>query len=193
MLVEETESRPRHVMVDIETLGTQPGSVIVSIAAVEFDPYGESSQALDETFSINVCLESAQRAGLKISATTMLWWMGQTKEAQTKTFFKEGRATLGYALGLFNKWLEKRGEDVRIWAHGAPFDPVLLTTAYEACGNEPSWQFRNIRDTRTLFELADMKDMSEFRGHEGTEHTSLDDAITQARAVIFAHKKLWLS
>jgi DNA polymerase III epsilon subunit-like protein len=65
------------VMVDIETLGLDPGAAILSIGAVRFDTDG-----LGATFERNIGLESCQEAGLTIDAGTLEWWLQQDADAQ---------------------------------------------------------------------------------------------------------------
>ena len=59
-------------MVDIETLGVSNNSVILSLAAVEFNKStGETGKKFYKKISIESCLE----AGLVIDADTLQWWM----------------------------------------------------------------------------------------------------------------------
>ena len=69
-----------NLMLDIETLGTGPNSVILSIGAVEFDETGVISK-----FYEAIDPESCTDWGLQIDARTVLWWMDQN-DAARKTF-----------------------------------------------------------------------------------------------------------
>lgn len=159
------------VMIDIETLGTAPGAAILSIGAVLFGPAG-----LGDTFYAPVLLQSCTAVGLTIDAATVGWWFTQSDEARAAAF-RFDAAPLADVLLAFSSWFAARGVK-RPWCHGATFDVPLLDAAYKACGMTSPWEFRNVRDTRTLYDLAGIK---VDRG-VGTHHNALDDAAAQARA-----------
>ncbi|MFG1340390.1 3'-5' exonuclease [Xanthobacter autotrophicus] len=175
-----------HVMVDLETLGTKPGCSIASIGAVIFDP---ASGSIGKTFFSRISLQSCDEAGLKMDAKTVYWWMQQSEEARRNTFLGQ-RVTLNNAIHSFSGWWFENnlGVGTRMWAHGATFDPGILEAAYAAIGKPIPWEFWMSRDTRTIFDLAGI-DLSDFRGMSAA-HSALDDAETQALAVIASYAKL---
>ncbi len=59
-----------HLMLDLETWGTAPGSALRSIGAVFFDLDGKTG----ETFYRNIDKQSCLDAGLKIDPATVSWW-----------------------------------------------------------------------------------------------------------------------
>ena len=166
-------------MVDIESLGTTPGSAILSIGAVMFGPAG-----LGETFYAPVLLQSCTAIGLTIDPNTIAWWMQQSDAARAAAF-RDDAAPLATVLEQFSNWFSLvRAE--RPWSQGANFDPPLLDAAYRACGMTPPWKYWNVRDTRTLYDLAGVKvDRS-----KGTHHNALDDARVQAEAAVVAMQRV---
>jgi hypothetical protein len=179
-----------HVMVDIETLGTSPGSAIVSIGAVAFEP---STGALGREFEAHIDLQSACSIGLKVEASTVLWWMGQSDAARHAAFDAIDSQPIADALVAFASWLDTVSPQRRLWAHGASFDPVLLTAAYQAVKLKEPWTFRDVRDTRTIFDLAGIQAVSDYRSSSDVPHTPLSDAKVQARAVCDAYQRLGLT
>jgi len=179
-----------HVMVDIETLGTAPGSVVASIGAVAFNP---KAGVLLHEFEVSVSVADAQTCGLTIDASTVLWWMEQETAARTSTF--GGRSPLKDALSSLSRFIEGEralsGDGaVRVWAHSPLFDVVMLDAAFKATNGVPPWNFREPRDTRTLFDLAGV-DPRSFAKDE-IAHNALADARVQARAVIEAYRIIGL-
>lgn len=165
----------RHVMVDIETLGSKVGSVILSIGAVEFAPgYQEFYRRIE--------LATAVLAGLSIDPNTVKWWTEQDAEARHAAFFCKGGMYISTALEDFTKFVDK---DTYLWAKGPDFDCVLLHAAYEKLGMKIPWSYRNTRDVRTITALSGVKE-----NRVGTDHNALDDAKNQAALVIEAYKKL---
>ena len=171
------------VMIDIETMGTRPGSAIVSIGAVAFDPLGPPvdavSNTLPATFYRAVSLESCLEFGLTVDADTIMWWLRQTEAPRAA--IRHDTHHIAAALHDLRRFIERHGARCRIWAHGASFDPVLLDHAYHAVGEPPPWEFRDVRDTRTIFDLAGIDLRQEPR--YGVAHHALNDAVTQAMAV----------
>lgn len=169
-----------HMMVDLETWGTLPGSSIRSIGAVLFDPV---TGRLGHEFYANIDRESARRFGLVEDPKTVSWWSEQSAEAQAA--LADNPEPLGSAL-LRLAHVYRADPAERLWSHGACFDEPILRVAYRACGLEPPWKFWDVRDTRTVYELGGVKPDKA----DGLLHHALDDARRQARAVIDAYARL---
>jgi hypothetical protein len=172
-----------HVMIDIETLGTRPGSVIASIGAIAFNPF---TGDVGPDFSANVDIADAQALGLAIDASTIQWWFRQSTEAKQATF-NDGQP-LAVALAGLSRFLNAHDQPT-IWAHGAGFDPVLLEAGYRVCGLKTPWTHRDVRDTRTIFDLTGV-DLASLRLSSDVAHAALSDAIVQARGVVLAYGRL---
>lgn len=174
-----------HVMLDLETWGTTPGCAVRSIGAVEFSP---SSGVTGQTFYCNVDKQSCLDAGLVIDPHTEEWWSQQSVEAQA--VLETDAFSVAAATAKFWAWFTEGGWD-HIWAHGASFDPPILQGAMEAVGVNPPWKFWNLRDTRTLYDLAgvNLKEMH----REGTHHNALDDCLHQIKGVAEAYRRLGIA
>jgi hypothetical protein len=170
-----------HIMVDLETMGTAPGSAIVSLGAVAFDPFAGT---LGEEFYRVISLDSCQRAGLTIDAETVMWWLRQSETARSH-LARPDVEQLASVLGWFATWWRRQSGQF-IWGHGANFDEPLLSAAFRAAHVVVPWKYWDARCTRTLFALTgDRPDRK-----AGVHHTALDDAKAQAEAVIRAYVKL---
>lgn len=163
-----TESTKLNVMVDIETLGTLPGSGILSIGA-----RAESG----EEFYTTISIESNTRAGLSVDQDTLIWHL---QNYVPSTFI--GNQYLVMALNDFNNWLYTKApkEDLILWCKGASFDFSLLRVAYAACRIKPYWDFRNERCLRTLLKVSPPKAKLERLDWEAT-HDAIGDARYQMR------------
>lgn len=159
----------QHCMVDIETLGTEPGAVILSIGAVKFD-----EDELGETFYGEITKQSCEDHGLVIEADTLDWWLSQDDDAQE--VLTEGGHKLEDVLRGFTTFYE--GCET-IWANAPTFDCRHLKVAYEAIGWDIPWSFRDERCFRTLKALPGA--ITEPGDWDGTAHDALDDARWQAR------------
>lgn len=172
----------RDVMVDIETLGGGPGSVIVSIGAVEFGDRG----LCREFYRVIDVLDSLL-AGLRVDDATIEWWRMQTHEAKAALYAADARRCLADALTDFARFLD--GDEPRVWAKGPDFDLVLLQAAYKAAGQPIPWKYRNARDVRTILALKDAP-VAEANGH--AKHHALHDARYQAAQVMAVYRALGL-
>jgi hypothetical protein len=172
-----------HVMIDCETWGTRPGCALRSIGAVTFELDGTGTGA---DYYRNINLQSCLDAGLKIEAGTLLWWDDQADEARRA--LRVEPQPLNAVLVGFASWFVKQGGE-QVWAQGANFDPVLWETAALAAGvTRLPWKFYNVRDTRTLYELAGFDPRSIKRA--GTYHNALDDARHQVACCQAAYRML---
>lgn len=170
------------VMLDLETLGTRPGSTILSIGAVTF---GEDENAIPaSTFYYEIKRESCRTAGLVEDKETVRWWDNR-RETPAYEIFSERRqakaVTLLDALVLFHIWYSNLtlGGTI-IWSNGADFDVPLLSEAYHLAGGKAPWGFRDVRCYRTLKNLFPAVRLTQV----GEAHNALDDARTQAEHTI---------
>jgi hypothetical protein len=121
--------------------------------------------------------------GLETDSGTLAWWSQQSREAQEAAFANP--VPLRPALEHIAAWLTwARGPgDLNVWCHGASFDAPMLGEVFRRAGVVVPWGFRDIRDTRTLYDLAGV-DPRNF--NHGTPHVALDDAIAQTKAAVHA-------
>jgi DNA polymerase III epsilon subunit-like protein len=173
-----------HVMIDIETLGLDHDCHILSIGASQIWGGGEFYRLI-----------KPGTQDRHIDDGTVRWWMNQNEDAQREVFGKEGDADLKQALIDFKAWVlseicdsvPEKLREVKYWSHGATFDLMILENAFKQYNIAAPWQYWNMRDTRTLFDLVDK---SELPKRMGTHHNALDDALHQATCVRYIYDKL---
>ena len=155
------------VMLDIETFGQGPGSVIVSVGAVKFG----GGRILDE-FCRRIDPASAVAAGLTMDVATVQWWLRQSDAARAEVSGAGGEE-LWTVLEKFGWWISA---DAEVWGNGSDFDNVLLAAAYRAVGMQEPWRWSKNRCYRTVKSLYPEVEMM----REGLHHQALDDARDQA-------------
>ncbi len=166
----------QHIMLDLETLGTQPGSIVLTIGAVKFSKLG-----VTEKFYRAISEENSAALGLTSDVSTRSWWATQSLEAQKAAF--AGTESLGESLLAFTEFCGT--EVIRMWGNGSDFDNVLLEEAYRAAGLEVPWKFTGNRCYRTIKNLFPKVQVPSV----GTAHNALDDAIYQANHLIAISKR----
>ena len=172
----------KHVMVDLETLGTTADSAIMSIGAVSFDL--NSDHVDDEAFYASISVESNTDLGRRVQEATLIWWLKQRGAAQS--VFNEPKRSLESALVELSDWIGPR--EVMMWSNGADFDLPMLTHAYRQLGLDVPWLFWNSRCVRTYKGLPQAKSVKVTR--EGVAHNAFADALYQARLVQAIHREL---
>lgn len=160
-----------NVMLDIETLGTEPGAAVVSVGAVRFDETGVGAE-----FMSLIDLESSEEAGLEIDAETLKWWLTQSDAAQEQLISEDD---LDSVLSHLSEFI---GE-AHVWANSPAFDCTILGHAYNAVDQEPPWRYTRCRDYRTMREHPSTWPDIE---RSSVEHDALDDARYQATMLIQA-------
>jgi DNA polymerase III epsilon subunit-like protein len=178
----------KNIMIDLETMGNRSNSVIVSIAAVPFNL--ETGEISNNHFYERVDFQSCLDIGLKVQASTILWWMQQNEEAR-KEICKPAQQIFK-VLHKLESFFNEQIIDAQVWGNGARFDLGLLQDAYHACGYDKlPWKFRNERDVRTLLSLA--PHIKEQTPNFGTAHNAVDDCIFQINYCCAIHKHLMKS
>ena len=163
------------VMIDLETLGTLPGSVILSIGAVMFDPL-DPRGTIGQTFYRVVSQASCLAAGLTTSASTLEWWSMQNAEARKVLAQSQSDEAweLTDALMALSDFIPK---NARVWSNGANFDQPLLDVAYNKVDIKLPWEYWNSRCYRTIKSLVpNAKDLAP---ETVVAHNALEDAKWQ--------------
>src|SRR5258706_4909507 len=140
----------KHVMIDLETLGTSADSVFLSLAAVQFDLKGNTGAE----FSMNVELESAIRAGRTISSSTLQWWLTQRADIMKKIV--DSLAPLVRVLEGLSRFFALN-QLIYPWGNSAGFDLGMTADAYTKAGLALPWRYSNERCYRTAWGLTNLK------------------------------------
>lgn len=160
------------IMLDLETLGTKPGSVILSIDACTF---GSPER---RTFHALLDLDSQVRRGMTIDPSTIMWWFKQTDQARAAQDMPRDQP--GDVLPAFADWCTAvSGGSFTIWGHGSNFDLPLIEALFDRYLVKWPWKYNAVRDTRTVFAIAGKK-MGDFGTPNPLAHDALQDAIYQA-------------
>lgn len=178
------EAVEKHLMLDLETLGLHTRSVVLEIGAVAFDPYGPLLGEFDErgTFYKPIDIDSCLKLGLEIDGKTLLWWMGLDEENRQRQV-NASRITIGYAAEALRKYCEEHTV-TSVWSHGSGFDCALMESIYHMLHKAVPWDFRKVKDTRTLFGVTDLTEEKwKFLMRRPYKHHPVCDAWAQARAV----------
>lgn len=176
----------KSLMVDIETLDTEPGACIISIGICAFTQ--EDNVIASQGWAI-----SDRDWHGTINPSTVKWWTKQNEAAREYSF--NGSVTsLNAALEL-KAFMELYGGD-ELWANDPDFDVTLLKMWWKrvehhhkyTLGNFPGGPLRHRlpRSYRTLVAEATRLGI-QYGGafnHGSVAHNPVDDACNQARVIV---------
>lgn len=172
----------RHLMVDIETLGSNSESPIATLCIMRFNPVtGETF----ESFTANIDLDEQFKAGMKPDANTMIWWLGKSEAAREGMIKSQaGPFSLkefGEEWNEFISSLPYPKSALYHWGKSPTFDQVILGNLLKKAGVENPWGYNMTRDVRSIESLApELADEVKF---EGSAHIAEDDVKFQIRRV----------
>ena len=169
----------RHCMIDLETMSVTPDAVILTLGAVHFNPYGNG---YGDKIYFRISIDDQDALGRQIDQSTLDWWAKQDPAIMEEAFSDQDRIPLKEAMDRFHKFAW--GCDA-FWSHGATFDLVMIENVLRQMGRPLPWNYWQLRDTRTLFDLGFDPDMP-----TGEKHNALQDAIRQAVGVQNVYAKL---
>jgi hypothetical protein len=145
------------IMLDIETLSTQPNASILSIGAIRFNRKGPilPLNKMDQ-FYIRIDRKSCDDLKMHVDPKTVEWWDKQDEAIRDEAMGDgDDRVTLREGLEKLTKWIG--GGNVTPWGNGDDFDCVIMGEAYKSVGLTQPWKFWNTRDVRTILDFGNIK------------------------------------
>ena len=180
------------IMIDLETLGTEPDSPIIQIAAARFDI---ATGDIIDTFN-QVCGFQFEH-NITITIDTLKWWLNTDNEL-LKDLLNQGKNSTLSMIESFYSWITNQGEiDERyLWGNGILFDNNMIKTHFQNFYHKYPILYRNDRDMRTIVDLAAMKlglesatEFSKLHSDENIRaHDAMNDVKTQVHIIHEAYK-----
>ena len=163
------------IMIDIESLSTQPNASIMTIGAIKFNRHDFK---VKEKFYKRISRKSNEQFNRDFDEATINWWHSQSEQAKKEIFENKDRINLSTALQELSIFC--RGSKC-VWANGVAFDIPILESAYRDCNLDCPWKFWVVRDVRTIYDIGNMnltvfKRLNKLDKHH---HNALHDCITQ--------------
>jgi len=177
----------QHTMIDIETLSTDTHAVILSIGVVKFNP--KKSGVISQLELRPTVDDQTEKYNRHICEDTLKWWGAQPIEVQEAGLSDRDRMPLKDCMEVLYHYCWNTD---RVWANGSAFDITILETAFKQTltdrPNPIPWQYYNVRDTRTIYEVAGVK-LKDKKYGTRTTHNAVEDAIHQVIVLQDAYKK----
>ena len=163
----------RLISIDIETLGINSNSPILSIGACDNE---------GRIYYTNLDVQSQIENGAVTDWSTVHWWMHQS-EAARASLHEFG---LPPREALFQLSAEFEWDKAEVWVNGLNFDIPILENAYKRFGMNVPWKYTQCRDLRTLVKL-----LPHIQKHKpAVAHNALSDAEAQLATLTECLKSL---
>jgi len=203
-----------HIMIDIETLSNDTrNGVMLALGATAFtipqpidapstDMYTASVDG--RHFFLPIEVAGQREYGLETEPETVNWWFGSDDRCRIMASYLSSLMVrpIKDVFETFNEWVmtitpeNSTLGNVYFWSHGVTYDCVHLVEKWPKVMGEKFGlcPFRQMRDTRTLFHLYEMKfGKSSYPNNTNVhpmKHHPLHDAYVQALAVQTALQEL---
>lgn len=155
----------KHIMVDLETLSSDPTAAIIQIGAVSSDK---------SAFCTSIKFESALEYG-EASGSTLEWWLSQSEAARESLF--KNQVNMKEAMREFEYWVKSHSNaKTCFWSH-ATFDfPIIQRVSKLVLGHNVL-PYKRLLDLRTIEYF--YSEYIEWDERAGVHHNALDDAKYQ--------------
>lgn len=166
----------RHLIVDIETLGTVAPAPILSIGMVFLDFNSANPTFVTDNIHVDpaVCVGEADEK-------TQEWWKNQSEQARTDAFLAVKDTD---PFGRFVAKVNEFKPDF-FWSKGPDFDFGHLAAQLTPKRYPLPWRYWQLRDIRSLVGLfsaeAEEEDEACAERYGLVPHVALNDAIAEAR------------
>lgn len=177
----------KHIMVDIETMGSSDIAAILSIGAVSFNYDNKDNW---KEFYHTISLEDNFRHQRIVESATLEWWLMQSTKAREELISIENRKPYYYVMNDFIKFVkDNTSKKSTIWANGTNFDLRLLDSAFKDFDMKRPWSYKQEMDMRTIRHLdstflVNSNNWSYLKSdNKDILHNALEDAKLQAQFI----------
>jgi len=189
---------------DVETLGKESNSVILSMAAIYFEPDKEPShtQLRDSAFFVKFDVQDQiKRLNRKVGKTTIEWWSKQCENVRVKSF-KPRADDIQFEIGYeaMRQWANTKNDSkCWVWARGN-LDQLVLDSMEEQLELKPIWPFSRWRDIRTAVDFlygttngyVEVDTPAWVEAFDSklhiTKHNPIDDCVFDAMQIMYGKK-----
>lgn len=138
--------KPRHIMIDIETMALTPDALVLSIGAMEFSLTAECPVFGDDILLVPDFMEQVS-ACRRIDQGTQTWWAKQP--AEVSEHWRTPSSAWRRMTAVISDLQAFVANADTVWAKGPQFDLVILENLLASAGHKAPWAYNAARDVRT--------------------------------------------
>ena len=179
-----------HLMIDIETLGVHPGSVVLEIGMIPFDLTGK----MDVPYVMRINIQNSIDLGFSFDSDTMKWWLENYPDLIKDHFMNDGYKDARWVMNDVRQYIDsirntlQEGTRLYLWSCYPQFDFCKLKEYFKKTGVSVPWEFYEEFDYATIVNspLFDDDQLPQY----DTKHRSLDDCRDQIKLLCEAFSRL---
>jgi hypothetical protein len=188
-------------MFDVETLGVESTSVILSLSCIHFRSENKPTyqQLKQDAFFVKFdAKDQAERFNRKIEKGAIKWWEKQCLFAKQKSLLPSSDDyKLEDGMQLFHDWVKtKNDEKSWVWARGN-LDQLILQSCERDAKLEPIFDYNRWRDVRTALDLlyntangyCDVDHPDFLYDRDVIKHDPVDDCALDIMMLIYGKEK----
>ena len=147
-------------ILDLESLGKFPDSVVLSFGMVFFDLTNvlPTRQQVESTgFYRKLVVNDQLKKGRSTHPETIDWWKQQGEEAKHVLKPSDDDVSIVEFHSDLKDWLKKNSYDFKndfIWIRGPQYDAPMITDLFEMYELKNPMNFWKVRDIRTLIDIS---------------------------------------
>ena len=185
---------------DVETLGKRSNSVILSMAAIYFDPDTKPSpqELRDGAFFAKFDVKEQHKVMKReINQPTVDWWAKQCQNVKVASLIpSEVDCSFIDGYESMRKWAESKNDTkCWVWARGN-LDQLVMDDIEEQLELKPIWPYARWRDVRTaidfLYNTTNGYIDVDYPGFDSklhiTKHNPIDDCVLDAMMLMYGVK-----
>jgi len=144
-------------MFDVETLGTESDSVLLSLACIYFRPDQKPTfrELVDSAYFVKFNVrDQVENYNRSVQKDALAWWEKQCEIARKKSFYPlKTDENLKNGLESFHNWIaSKNDKKCWVWARGS-LDDIILHSVERQLKVETLLPYNRWRDVRTAVDL----------------------------------------
>jgi hypothetical protein len=186
---------------DVETLGVESSSVILSMACIHFEPESKPTykELKDSAFFVKLNVrDQVENYSRKIDKGTIAWWEKQCLNARNWSYIPDKNdKPLAEGVAALHEWANSKNDKASwVWARGS-LDDVILQAAERQVKVEPVFAYSRWRDVRTAVDLLTLSKNGYCEvGHpeflyerDVTKHNPIDDCALDIMMLLYGKEK----
>lgn len=186
---------------DVETLGVESNSVILSMACIYFRPDDKPTykELKESAFFVKLNVrDQVENYGRKINKGTIEWWEKQCLNAKNWSYIPDKNdKSLADGISALHEWAQsKNDKGCWVWARGS-LDDVILQAAERQLKVDPVFAYSRWRDVRTAVDILTTSkngyctvDHPDFMyERDVTKHNPIDDCALDVMMLLYGKDK----
>lgn len=183
-------------MFDVETLGVESNSVVLSAALIHFDPMEKPDYQtlLDNAILVKFNAKEQIDAGRKVNIDTLEWWKNQHEYIRNLAFIPSKEdVSVEQAFTLLHNYMNKfpNAHKQTMWARGS-LDQLVIDSLAKKFDLQPITNYNMWRDVRTAVDIMYGStngycevEFEGFKRHEVIKHHPVHDCALDAMMLMY--------